>query len=86
MILTTPAGKMSRHNSPSISAVTGVVGAGFSTIVLPAITAGPIFQQATSSGKFHAMIPATTPRGLRRTWISPLASSWIVRSAIASVA
>ena len=43
----------------------GVVDAGFRTTVLPAARAGAIFQASISSGKFHGMIWAATPSGLR---------------------
>ena len=48
--LSTPFGKNSEAISPSRSVVSGVVGAGLSTIVLPAASAGPIFQIAIISG------------------------------------
>ena len=41
----------------------GVCSAGFSTMQLPAASAGASFQTAISSGKFHGMICATTPSG-----------------------
>ena len=45
----------------------GVEDAGLSTTVLPAASAGAIFQASISSGKFHGMTCAATPsgRGLR---------------------
>ena len=43
----------------------GVVGAGLSTTVLPAASAGPIFQIAMTSGKFHGAMLPTTPTGRR---------------------
>ena len=48
--LKTPAGRISAHHSAKSSVVSGVVSAGFSTIVLPAASAGPIFQIAIISG------------------------------------
>ena len=48
--LKTPGGRISAHHSASFSVVTGVVSAGFSTIVLPVASAGPIFQIAIISG------------------------------------
>ncbi len=45
----------------------GVSSAGFSTIVLPAASAGPIFQLVNMSGKFHGTICPTTPTGTRMT-------------------
>ena len=49
----------------SRSAVSGVCSAGFSTTVQPVASAGPSFQAAISSGKFHGMIWPTTPIGSR---------------------
>ena len=48
--LSTPLGRNSAAISASLTVVIGVVGAGFSTIVLPAASAGPIFQTAIISG------------------------------------
>ncbi len=48
--LSTPLGRNSAASSASLSVVTGVVGAGLRTIVLPAASAGPIFQTAIISG------------------------------------
>ena len=48
--LRTPGGRMSAHHSAKRSVVSGVVSAGFSTTVLPAPSAGPIFQIAIISG------------------------------------
>ncbi len=65
--LSTPGGKpTSSASSPRRSALSGVCSAGFSTIVQPAASAGPSFQAAISSGKFHGMICAHTPTGSRR--------------------
>ena len=62
--LTTPAGKpASMISSPSRSAVSGVCSAGLNTTVFPAARAGPSFQAAISSGKFHGTICPTTPDG-----------------------
>ena len=66
MTLTTPFGRsvwsMIFANS---SAEHGVSLAGFSTSVLPAESAGPIFHTAIMSGKFHGMICPQTPIGSR---------------------
>ena len=63
-MLTTPAGSpASRQISAKASAVSGVYSAGFSTTVLPAASAGAIFQASISSGKFHGMIWPQTPTG-----------------------
>ena len=45
----------------------GVISAGFNTTVLPAASAGPIFQLVNMSGKFHGTICPTTPSGSRST-------------------
>ena len=56
-MLTTPGGSSAwRQMSAKISAVRGVVSAGFSTTVLPQASAGAIFHASMSSGKFHGMI------------------------------
>ena len=66
-MLTTPAGSpASSISSPSRSAESGVCSAGLSTTVTPAASAGPSFQAAISSGKFHGMICPTTPTGSLR--------------------
>ena len=63
-MLTTPGGRpASRQISAKASAVSGVNSAGFSTTVLPAASAGAIFQASISSGKFHGMIWPQTPTG-----------------------
>jgi hypothetical protein len=48
--LSTPGGRISPASSASLTVDTGVVSAGFSTIVLPVASAGPIFQAAIISG------------------------------------
>ena len=48
--LSTPFGSTSAASSASLIVVIGVVSAGFSTIVQPAASAGPIFQMAIISG------------------------------------
>ena len=53
-------------SSASISAVSGVTEAGFSTIAFPSASAGAIFHMAWRSGKFHGVIAPTTPMGSRR--------------------
>ena len=51
MMFTTPSGSPARRlASASISAVIGVVSAGFSTMVLPAAIAGSTFHTAICSG------------------------------------
>ena len=48
--LNTPFGRISAASSARRTVVIGVVSAGFSTIVLPAASAGPIFQMAIIKG------------------------------------
>jgi hypothetical protein len=60
----TPGGSpASAASSASRIVVPGVSGEGLSTMVLPAASAGPAFQIAITSGKFHGAMPATTPTG-----------------------
>src|SRR5215813_7210578 len=66
-MLTTPGGSSAwRSTSQKSSADSGVVSAGLSTTVLPAASAGAIFQASISSGKFHGMIWPATPSGFGR--------------------
>ena len=66
MMLTTPGGRSAwRHTSAKKSAVSGVELAGLSTTVLPAASAGAIFQASISSGKFHGMTCARDAERLR---------------------
>jgi hypothetical protein len=46
--------------------VSGVCWAGLRTTVLPAASAGAIFQAAIRIGKFHGVIDPMTPIGSRR--------------------
>ncbi len=63
-MLTTPGGRSAwRQTSAKSRALSGVVEAGLRTTVLPAASAGAIFQASMSSGKFHGMIWAATPSG-----------------------
>ena len=50
-----------------MSEVSGVYGDGFATTVLPASHAGASFHASRITGKFHGVIAATTPSGLRTT-------------------
>ncbi len=52
---------------PRCVALHGVSGAGFSTTVQPAASAGPIFAMLRYSGTFHGVIAPTTPTGSRRS-------------------
>ena len=47
-------------------AVSGVSVAGLKTTVLPATSAGAIFQTGMATGKFQGVMQATTPSGWRR--------------------
>ena len=51
--------------SPNKNAVIGVTSLGFATTVLPAASAGAIFQVNKYSGKFQGEIHPTTPMGCR---------------------
>ena len=46
--------------------MSGVDSAGLSTTVFPAASAGAIFQESMSSGKFQGMICPATPSGRGR--------------------
>ncbi len=64
MMLTTPGGRSACWQiSANSSAVSGVVSAGLSTTVLPQASAGAIFQDSISSGKFHGITCPATPSG-----------------------
>ena len=63
--LTTPGGSSAwRQISAKSIAVSGVVSAGLRTTVFPQASAGAIFHESMSSGKFQGMICAATPSGL----------------------
>jgi len=64
-MLTTPGGRSvcSAANRPRKVALQGVSGAGFSTTVLPAASAGPSFDRLSMNGKFHGVIAPQTPTG-----------------------
>jgi hypothetical protein len=51
-------------------------------MVLPARSAGPIFHDARISGKFHGVMAATTPIGLRTTSALAKSSSWMISGCI----
>src|SRR6476661_1885572 len=60
----TPGGiPASVNNSTILTAVAGVRVAGLKTTVLPATSAGAIFQMGIATGKFHGVTQATTPSG-----------------------
>ena len=63
-MFSTPFGNpASRLSSANNSAVSGVYSAGFSTMVLPAASAGATFHASISSGKFHGITAPQTPSG-----------------------
>ena len=62
----TPGGRNSWQISAIISTPSGASSAAFSTSVLPAHSAGAIFNAPSSTGAFHGMIAPTTPSGSRR--------------------
>lgn len=62
--LKTPAGTPACSTSSASSSVDAEENSdGFTTIVLPAASAGAIFQVASKSGEFQGAIAATTPSG-----------------------
>ena len=64
--LNRPAGRPAcTASSANRRVVRGVAGAGLTITALPAASAGPAFQIAMMSGKFHGVMPATTPTGRR---------------------
>ena len=64
--LSTPAGNpISAANAANIVAVRGVTSEGLATTVLPAASAGAIFQVNRYSGRFHGLMQPTTPSGKR---------------------
>ena len=66
--MNTPGGRSASAIAfASISAVSGVSDAGFSTTLHPITRAGAAFQTAIMNGKFHGMMPEHTPSGSRLT-------------------
>ena len=67
----TPSGKPASFiSSASINGTDGSLSDGFRTIALPAARAGPIFHIGIIAGKLNGVIPATTPNGWRKEYIS----------------
>src|SRR3546814_11608440 len=60
-ILSTPGGSRSFTSSPNLRVESGVNGEGLRTIVLPASSAGPTLNIASSSGTFHGDIAQPRP-------------------------
>ena len=54
--------------------MSGVISAGFSTAVFPAASAGPIFHDAISIGKFQGVMRPTTPSGSWNVMSTPPAT------------
>ena len=70
---TTPAGSpASCTSSARITASRGVSGAGFTTTVAPAASAGPSFSMIVKSGTFQGTMAAATPTGSWRTSDGPM--------------
>jgi hypothetical protein len=57
-----PAARMQRTKA---SATAGAYSAGFQTTVLPASSAGTMYQEGTAIGKLPAVMTAMTPTGVR---------------------
>ena len=68
-MFTTPGGMSvsSAMMRPITVADHGVSGAGLSTTVFPAASAGPSLARLRLSGKFHGVIAPTTPAASRTT-------------------
>src|SRR5437588_140712 len=68
MRLITPGGKpASSNSSTSRWPIAGVSSDGLNTAVFPSSRLGPSIHSGTANGKFHGVMTATTPHGLRRT-------------------
>ena len=61
--------------SATSSELSGVNSDGLATTVLPASSAGASFHASRTTGKFHGVIAATTPSGLRTIWMRFSSSS-----------
>ena len=71
----TPAGSPASSNAAaSRSPISGVIGDGLNTTVLPAASAGPILRLAMLSGKFHGVMTPTTPTGSSTEYTSGVSS------------
>ena len=71
----TPSGMpASRASSARRRAVSGVISAGLTTMVLPVASAGPTFHEVMAMGKFHGTMAATTPRGSWKVMSTPPAT------------
>merc|ERR1719440_289220 len=67
--LNTPFGKTSLSKAPILRPVKGVKGDGLWTNVLPIARAGAHLLTLQKTGKFHGVIPQTTPQGRRYTFV-----------------
>mmetsp|Transcript_5843 Transcript_5843/g.14173 ORF Transcript_5843/g.14173 Transcript_5843/m.14173 type:complete len:205 (-) Transcript_5843:526-1140(-) len=75
-ILSTPAGRPARSAAfPMARVDRGVNGEGLITTVLPDSSAEAAFDAAISTGKFHGVMAAATPRGTRCTSVRVFSSS-----------
>jgi hypothetical protein len=75
-MLTTPSGTpASMHIWARALALSGVSGAGLSTIVDPLASAGASLSIEMNSGTFHGTMPAQTPTGSWRTRAGPIMPS-----------
>src|SRR5204862_2974802 len=75
----TPGGKPAEWPiSPSATAVSGEIDAGFNTTQFPAANAGAAFQQAMGNGKFQGTMQATTPIDWRKVKPNPPLPTGIV--------
>lgn len=78
--LKAPGGMLAaRQLASSSSAVSGVGGAGLSTTLFPAASAGAAFLAAIAIGPFQGTISAHTPIGSRSVKSSPVLATGIVR-------
>ena len=75
--LKTPGGSRSRHSSASHSRHNGVQGDGFTTMQLPVLKAGAIFQIARDTGKFQGTMAPTTPSGSWNVMSTPPATGMV---------
>src|SRR5215469_10577064 len=84
----TPGGMpASTASSATLTALSGDFSDGLSTSELPAASAGPIFQAAMASGKFHGTMAPTTPSGSRVMSASasgPVGATWSYTLSMAS--
>ena len=74
----TPSGRpASSASSARRTAVSGVISAGLTTMVLPVASAGPTFHEVMATGKFQGMIAPTTPSGSWKVMSTPPATGTV---------